>query len=141
MQGRILWYVIGPCYWIVAFILAASVPNLNAIVGLVSGLFSLNFTYSIPALMFLGYNIHKGAALPGEGFDPATNATTRHDEGMKRLWRGFRKQIFLNTFMTLYFLGGLACSGMGTWAAIEGAITVFGPGGTDATAWGCAAPV
>jgi hypothetical protein len=40
-----------------------------------------------------------------------------------------------------YFLGGLACSGMGCWAAIEGLIQVFGPGGTVATSFGCASPV
>ena len=140
-KGQLLWYILGPCYWITAFILAASVPNLNTIVNLVGGLFSLNFTYSIPGIMFVGYNVQKLAALPGEGFDPATGVTVRHDTGMKRWVRGFMKQWHLNSFMTLYFLAGLACSGMGTWAAIEGAIQVFGPGGTVATSWGCAQPV
>lgn len=140
-KGRVLWFIVGPIYWIVAFVLAASVPNLNTIVNLVGGLFSLNFTYSIPAIMYVGYSVQKGAALEGEGFDPRTGATTRHDTGAKRWIRGFRKAIFKNTFMTLYALCGLACSGMGTWAAIEGAIAVFGPGGTVATAWGCAQPV
>ena len=37
-------------------------------------------------------------------------------------------------------MGGLASSGMGTWAAIEGLIAVFGPGGTIQTSWGCAGP-
>ncbi|KAK4541720.1 hypothetical protein LTR36_007429 [Oleoguttula mirabilis] len=140
-KGQLVWCGLGPCYWIIAFVLAASVPNLNAIVGLVGGLFSLNFTYSIPAIMFLGYNVTRNASLPGEGFDPKTEVTTRHDAGYKRWVRGFKKQWWLNTIMALYFMAGLACSGMGSWAAIEGAIAVFGPGGTVATSWGCAAPV
>ena len=91
--------------------------------------------------MFVGYLVQRGASLPGEGFDPVTGQTTRHDSGMKRWVRGYKKHFFINTFTTLYFLAGLACSGMGTWAAIEGLIQVFGPGGTVATSFGCAVPV
>lgn len=113
----------------------------DGIVNLVGGLFGLNFTYSLPGIMFVGYLVQRGASLPGEGFDPVTGQTTRHDSGMKRWVRGYKKHFFINTFTTLYFLAGLACSGMGTWAAIEGLIQVFGPGGTVATSFGCAVPV
>ncbi|KAI7285577.1 amino acid transporter-like protein [Hortaea werneckii] len=140
-KGQWGWYALGPVYWILAFVVAAAVPNLNGIVKLVGGLFGLNFTYSLPGIMFVGYLVQRGASLPGEGFDPVTGQTTRHDSGMKRWVRGYKKHFFINTFTTLYFLAGLACSGMGTWAAIEGLIQVFGPGGTVATSFGCAVPV
>ncbi|OTA22661.1 hypothetical protein BTJ68_12773 [Hortaea werneckii EXF-2000] len=140
-KGQWCWYALGPVYWILAFVVAAAVPNLNGIVNLVGGLFGLNFTYSLPGIMFVGYLVQRGASLPGEGFDPVTGHTTRHDSGMKRWVRGYKKHFFINTFTTLYFLAGLACSGMGTWAAIEGLIQVFGPGGTVATSFGCAVPV
>ncbi|KAI7192521.1 amino acid transporter-like protein [Hortaea werneckii] len=140
-KGQWCWYALGPVYWILAFVVAAAVPNLNGIVNLVGGLFGLNFTYSLPGIMFVGYLVQRGASLPGEGFDPVTGHTTRHDSGMKRWVRGYKKHFFINTFTTLYFLAGLACSGTGTWAAIEGLIQVFGPGGTVATPFGCAVPV
>ncbi|KAI6841908.1 amino acid transporter-like protein [Hortaea werneckii] len=140
-KGQWCWYALGPIYWILAFVVAAAVPNLNGIVNLVGGLFGLNFTYSLPGIMFVGYLVQRGASLPGEGFDPVTGQTTRHDSGAKRWVRGYKKHLFINTFTTLYFLAGLACSGMGTWAAIEGLIQVFGPGGTVATSFGCAVPV
>ncbi|KAI7164959.1 amino acid transporter-like protein, partial [Hortaea werneckii] len=140
-KGQWCWYALGPVYWILAFVVAAAVPNLNGIVNLVGGLFGLNFTYSLPGIMFVGYLVQRGASLPGEGFDPVTGQTTRHDSGMKLWVRGYKKHFFINTFTTLYFLAGLACSGMGTWAAIEGLIQVFGPGGTVATSFGCAVPV
>ncbi|KAI7157959.1 hypothetical protein KC349_g5248 [Hortaea werneckii] len=140
-KGQWCWYALGPVYWILAFVVAAAVPNLNGIVNLVGGLFGLNFTYSLPGIMFVGYLVQRGASLPGEGFDPVTGQTTRHDSGMKRWVRGYKKYFLINTFTTLYFLAGLACSGMGTWAAIEGLIQVFGPGGTVATSFGCAVPV
>ncbi|KAJ5117020.1 hypothetical protein N7456_001368 [Penicillium angulare] len=140
-KGRWLWYFLGPIYWIFAFIIAAAVPNLNGIVGLVGALLILNFTYTFPALLSVGFRCQVDSALPGEGFDPATGITTRHDSGWKRWSRGFKKYWWVNVLSVFYFLGGLACSGMGSWAAIEGLIEVFGPGGTVATSFGCAVPV
>lgn len=140
-KGRWMWYLLGPLYWILAFIVAAAVPNLNGISGLVGALLILNFTYTFPALLYVGYRCQMDAALPGEGFDPATGVTVRHDTGVKRWVRGFKKYWYVNTFNFIYFLGGLVCSGMGSWAAIEGLIAVFGPGGTIATSFGCASPV
>lgn len=140
-KGRILWYIPGPCYWILAFVIAAAVPNLNGISSLVGALLILNFTYTFPALLYIGYKCQEGAILPGEGYDPTTGRTIRHDSGIKKWIRGFRAYWALNTLNTIYFMGGLACSGMGTWAAIEGLISIFGPGGTVATSFGCASPV
>lgn len=140
-KGKMMWFCLGPIYWIIAFVVAASVPNLNSIVSLVGGLLSLNFTYSFPALCYMGYRSHLAAALPGEGFDPVTGQTTRHDFGLKRFWRGFSKDWWVTVPVLLFALGGLASSGLGTWASIEGAIQIFGPNGTVATSWGCTSPV
>jgi hypothetical protein len=140
-KGRIMWFALGPLYWVFAFLVAAAVPNLGGLVSFVGGLFSLNFTYSFPAMLYFGYKIQEAAALPGEGFDPVTGITTRHDGGMKRWTRGFMKRPLLIGGTGLYILAALACSGMGTWAAVEGLISIFGPGGTVATSLGCASPV
>lgn len=140
-KGRWMWYALGPIYWALAFVVAAAVPNLNGISGIVSSLLILNFTYTFPAMVFIGFMCQVGAELPGEGFDPHTGVTTRHDTGMKRWVRGFTKHWFQNSFYVIYMLGGLACCGMGSWAAIEGLIQIFAPGGTVATSFGCATPV
>ena len=140
-RGRWYWYMLGPIYWALAFIVGTAVPNINGISGIVSSLLILNFTYTFPAILFVGFMCQIGAELPGEGFDPHTGVTTRHDTGTKRWIRGFMKNWHLNTFYSIYFLCGLACCGMGSWAAVEGLIEVFGPGGTVATSFGCAAPV
>lgn len=139
-RGYWYWLGLGPLYWIIAWVFSMSVPNFNGITGVVGGLFSLNFTYSFPAIMFTAYTIQKGAALPGEGFDPHTGVTTRLDSGVKRYMRGVQKTWYISVPATLFAIGGLASSGMGTWAAIEGLIAVFGPGGTIQTSWGCAGP-
>ncbi|KAJ5820512.1 hypothetical protein N7474_006103 [Penicillium riverlandense] len=140
-KGRLMWYALGPVYWIIAFIVAASVPNLNGISGLVGALLILNFTYTFPALLYVGYNCQMGARLPGEGFNAATRVTVRHDGGYKRWVRGYMKKWHINIASTLYFLGGLALSGMGSWAAIE-ALIAWGEGTSSiATSWGCEVPV
>jgi len=139
-RGKYLWWGLGPIYWIIAFVVAMSVPQFSAFTNFIGGLFSLNFTYSFSGIMFTGYNIHEGARLPGEGYDPVTGVTTRHDSGVKRWIRGFKARWYLALPATLYALAGLATSGMGTWAAIEALIAAFGPGGSVVTSWTCTNP-
>jgi hypothetical protein len=136
-----MWYAMGPIYWALAFVIAAAIPNLNGIVSFIDGLLSPNFTYSFPRLVFLGLTIHKGARLPEENFDPVTGVTSYVDSGFRRVIRGFIKQWYFSIPTLLYTLAAFACSGMGTWAAVEGLISIFGPGGTVATSFGCPSPV
>jgi hypothetical protein len=132
-KGKIAWYCLGPVYWILAFIVAAAVPNIGGIVSFVGALFMINFTYSFPGMLYLGHTIQKAAVLPGEGFNPYTRETIRMDQGTSRWIRGFKKSWTISLPTTIYVIAGLACCGMGIWAAIEGLISVFGPGGTVAT--------
>lgn len=73
----------------------------------------INFTYSFPGMMYLGWTIQKAAALPGEGFNPSTRVTVRHDQGIKRWIRGYKKTWMISTPTFIYVLAGLACCGMG----------------------------
>ncbi len=139
-RGKYLWWGLGPLYWILAFVVAMSVPQFSAFTNFIGGLFSLNFTYSFSGVMYAAYQIHEGGRLPGEGFDPITGVTIRHDEGMKRWVRGFKKTWYITLPAILYTLAGLATSGMGTWAAIEALIAAFGPGGSVLTSWTCVNP-
>ncbi|KAM0693700.1 hypothetical protein Q7P36_006956 [Cladosporium allicinum] len=141
LEGKIAWYCLGPVYWILAFLVAAAVPNIGGIVSFVGALFMINFTYSFPGMLYLGHTIQKAAVLPGEGFNPYTRETIRMDQGTSRWIRGFKKSWTISLPTTIYVIAGLACCGMGIWAAIEGLISVFGPGGTVATSFGCPAPV
>lgn len=113
-KGRIAWYIMGPLYWILAFIVAAAVPNLGGLVSFIGGLFALNFTYSFPVILYLGYRVTDGAKLEGEGFDQYTGVTTQHDKGVKRLMRGFMKTWYINIPLVIFILASLACSGMAT---------------------------
>ncbi|KIX95517.1 uncharacterized protein Z520_08637 [Fonsecaea multimorphosa CBS 102226] len=136
-KGYILWLALGPVYWILAMVVAVSVPSFAGLTNLISGLLIVNFTYSIPAIMYVAYIIQKYSELPGEGFDPHTGVTTRYDVGWKRHIRGLRRSWYISIPITLFACGGLACSALGSWSAVESLIEIFGPGGTIQTSWGC----
>ncbi|KAJ6109203.1 hypothetical protein N7486_001437 [Penicillium sp. IBT 16267x] len=139
-KGKYLWWGLGPLYWILAFVIAMSIPQFGAFTNFVGGLFSLNFTYSFSGVMYLGYMIHEGARLPGEGFDPYTGETTRHDSGAKRWCRGFVKNWYMTIPVLIFTCAGFAASGMGTWAAVSALEAAFGPGGSLTTSWTCTNP-
>lgn len=90
--------------------------------------------------MKLGFDIKKGAMLPEEHFDVTTKRYIRHDNGMKRWWRGYKKTFLLSTFNIFYFLGSLVVCALGCYAAIEALISAFGSGGTTATHFSCTSP-
>lgn len=139
-KGKYLWWGLGPVYWIIAFVVSMSVPQFSAFTNFVGGLFSLNFSYSLSGVMFFGYLIHDGARLEGEGFDPTTGETTRHDSGVQRWIRGFKKTWYISLPVLIFTGCGLATSGMGTWAAVLALKAAFGPGGSVLTSWTCTNP-
>ncbi|KAJ5904442.1 hypothetical protein N7504_006825 [Penicillium tannophilum] len=139
-KGKWLWWGLGPVYWIIAFIVAMSVPEFSAFTNFVGGLFSLNFTYSFSGVMYLGYAIQEGSRLPGEGFDPYTGQTIRHDTGISRWTRGYMKNWYITIPVTIFTGAGFAASGMGTWAAVLALESAYGPGGSLTTSWTCTNP-
>lgn len=139
-KGKIIWIFTVPIYWALGFIVAGAVPQLGDISSLVGAFCIGNFTYTFPALLKIGFEIKKGAMLPSEGFDQATGKYVRHDGGMKRWIRGYKKSFFLTSFNIFYFLGALVVCGMGSFSAIKALITAFN-GGTVATAFSCISPL
>ncbi len=86
----------------------------------------------------VAYNCQKDAALPGEVFDPRTGQVLRMDSGMRRWWRGFKKQFLMNTWDSIYFLAALATAILGLWASISGMVAEYA--NTSITSFGCANP-
>lgn len=98
----------------------------------------LQFSYTFPPILLVGFNCQKDAMLPEEEFNPLTGETKRVDEGWKRWMRGYKKKMLWNTFDVIYFLGALSCAGLGIYAAIEYMHTVFTT--TPITAFTCLNP-
>jgi len=87
-RGKWLWIAVVPIYWISAFIIGVSVPNITSWIVFVGAAAILQFTYTFPPFMMVGFKTQRDAILPEETFDPATGTVHRMDSGMKRWIRG-----------------------------------------------------
>lgn len=125
-RGKIFYAAIVPVWWIIAFIIAAAIPDYFGFVSVISASMLLNLTYTLPPFFALGYDIQRHAlrAEQGEGFDPTTGVVTRNDTTVRRWVRGFFSggilQVATNIWHVIYFLASLSMCGLGMYASIEG---------------------
>jgi hypothetical protein len=127
-----------PIYWALAWVIAAAIPQISNLISFVGAACILQFSYTFPPILLVGYNCQKDAILPEEGFDPRTGVSNRVDHGWRRWMRGYRKKFALNTFDVLYSVCALATAGLGVWAAGKGMHEAFA--GAKLTPFTCANP-
>ncbi|KAJ5309609.1 uncharacterized protein N7443_002070 [Penicillium atrosanguineum] len=141
--GKWLWALLIPIYWGIAFVLGAGIPNFSGLTSVVASFCILHFTYTFPPMLATLFWIHRAAMDDGEGFNPMTGATVRHDHGIKRLARGFAslgpKRIMLSVFNIFYFFGALALAGLGAYSAIVTLKSAYAESVT--TSFVCTSPV
>ncbi|KAI4760330.1 amino acid transporter-like protein [Aureobasidium sp. EXF-3400] len=137
--GKMIWIILVPIYWALAFVVAAAVPLLGDFSSLVGAICIGNFTYTFPALLRIGFMVKQAAMLPEESFDEATGKYHRVDGGIKRWMRGYRKTFVITSLNIIYFLGALAVCGLGCYAAIEALIVALS-GGSVTTSFSCKSP-
>lgn len=123
--GKILFAIIVPCYWTAAFAICAAIPQLSNFQALVGAACILQFTYTFPPILSVALNCKKDGRLPEDTFDPTTGKVTRADRGLKRYWRGFRKQWLRNSWDVIYALGAATTAVLGIYSAIVGIIQVY----------------
>lgn len=125
-KGKWAWVAIVPIFWSLAFILSAAIPDFFGLTSLTAALFFVQFTYTFPALLGLGYIVQREAAKGETSFDPFTGEVHRRDRGVKRLVRGFfGRYWWANILLVLYALGSLVVSGMGSYSSIKSLISAF----------------
>ena len=118
--------MIVPVWWAIAYCIAAAIPDYFGYVSVVSAICVIQFCYTFPPILALGYFIKRNAMQQGDGFDPKTGVTTRRDDGLKRWARGFASGTwYMNVLHILHAGGALATAGLGAYAAIESMITAF----------------
>ena len=127
-----------PIYWALAFIIAAAIPQISNLTSFVGAACILQFSYTFPPMLIVGYNVQKDAMLPEEQFDPRTGQANRVDSGMTRWIRGYKKKLAINTFDVLYSIGALATAGLGIYASVTGMHDTFSQ--TSITPFTCANP-
>lgn len=123
-KGKFFYAAIVPIWWIIAFIIAAAIPDYFGFVSVISASTLLNLTYTIPPFIAIGYACQKNAMRAGEGFDPQTGDVIRSEGTFARWKRGFFSggpiRVAQNIWHVLYFLCALAMCGLGMWAAVQG---------------------
>lgn len=117
-KGKWIFVFFVPVYWALAFIIAAAVPQISYLSAFVGAAMILQFSYTFPPFLALGFNCIKDSMGPGEGFDPSTGIVVRKDDGWKRWLRGFKKQLWINLFNVIYFLGSAVTAVLGIYASI-----------------------
>ncbi|TKA78921.1 hypothetical protein B0A55_03921 [Friedmanniomyces simplex] len=137
-KGKIHWIGIIPIYWALAFIVAAAIPQIANLTAFVGAACILQFTYTFPPMLKVGYNCQNDSMLEEEEFDPVTGQIQRRDQRWTRWIRGFKKQFAWNTFDCIYALCALATAGLGLYASITGMAQSFAK--TSLTPFTCAAP-
>ncbi|KAL8850216.1 MAG: hypothetical protein Q9221_004815 [Calogaya cf. arnoldii] len=109
-SGKLLWVAFVPVYWGLAFVVAAAIPSISNLSGLIAAVCILQFSYTFPPLLMLFHCAQRDAIQEGvEGFDPSTGQTIRQDSGMSRWMRGLRKHSALNAFNFRLQLGKYLC--------------------------------
>ncbi|KAF7309787.1 Aa-trans domain-containing protein [Mycena indigotica] len=142
-KGHYIWAVLVVLYWALAFIVASAIPQVAVINGLIAAIAIMQFTYTFPPMLRLGYDVISDAMAADYPFNPATGMPNRVDtwQDWSRWKRGlFSGRWYFKLFNFLLMLAALAMAGLGLWAAGETAKTVFSSAGA-ATSFGCKAPV
>lgn len=141
-KAKFLWVPFVIAYWAIAFVVASGVPQINNISSLVSAVCIMQFSYSFPPLLHLGYMVQQDAMAADGPFDPVTNTANRIDtwRDWSRWKRGLMRQWYFKLFNLLLFLGGLATSGIGIYSSVTAIVAGFQQRGA-ATSFGCTAPI
>ncbi|KAK5116851.1 hypothetical protein LTR85_009111 [Meristemomyces frigidus] len=116
--GKWIWVAVIPIYWGLAFVVAAAIPQVSNLSAFVGAACILQFSYTFPPILMVGFNCQKDSIRPEEGFDPSTGAVVRHDSGWKRWARGYMQKWHINTLDVIYFLGALSVAGLGIYSSV-----------------------
>ncbi|KAI1490515.1 transmembrane amino acid transporter protein-domain-containing protein [Biscogniauxia mediterranea] len=137
--GKIWWAVLAPLYWVLAFVLAAAIPQFAFISSLVGALFIGALTYILPALAAVAFWIQRDAIETRAVQPPGQASRAQTRSGWRKYYHAFMKRPFFNSFNVVYFLGGLVICALGCYAAITQLIIGFRSNIT--TSFTCKSPV
>ncbi|KAJ5800258.1 uncharacterized protein N7518_002326 [Penicillium psychrosexuale] len=135
--GKWVWIGLVPAYWALAWVVAAAIPQITNLTSFVGAACILQFSYTFPPMLLVGFNVQNDAILPEE-INSTTGQVQRIDNGIKRWIRGYKKKFVWNTFDVIYSLLALSAAGLGIWASVTSMHTSFEEG--KLTHFTCANP-
>lgn len=137
-KGKYLWIAIVPIYWLLAFVIAAAVPQISYLSAFVGAAMILQFSYTFPPILMVGFNVLKDSMTEADHFNPSNGTLVRSDRGMPRLIRGFKVKFWLNSWNVVFFLGSCVTAVLGIYASIIGMIDSFN--GASVKSFSCTSP-
>lgn len=147
-RGRICWTVVVLVFWWVGFVIAAGIPQVQTLSGMVGAVANMQFTYSFPTGFTFLYLVQLDATTEDEPYRPR-NAVTRKDSWAS--WSRWRRGLFgaegsrnlkLQLFKWLNFwmsIAALATAGLGIYGSGLSIAATFKA--SAASSFTCAAPV
>jgi len=137
--GKWIWVFFVPIYWLLAFVISSSVPQITTWIVIVGAGCILQFTYTFPPFLMLGLKVQRDAMLPEETFDPATGEVQRVDSGVKRWIRGFKKELWWNLFDFVFYVGSCVTCVLGLYAGFKTMVDAY-ESSSNLSAWRCESP-
>ncbi|KAF8071821.1 hypothetical protein FPV67DRAFT_1667278 [Lyophyllum atratum] len=142
-KGRVIWSTMVIAYWALAFIIGSAIPQVQTITGLIAAIAIMQFSYTFPLFLRVGYDVITDAMTADEAFAPGKGASGRVDNWSQ--WSRWKRGLFSGRW---YFkllnlvlgLGALAMACLGMWGAGESIKAVFA-NSAAATSFGCSPPV
>lgn len=146
--GSKIWIPFTLCYWGFAYVFSSAIPQISNISALVASVCILQFTYTFPPLLMLGYEFQRDALL-AEGSDNPNllvpgriKLDTWRDSS--RWYRGFIAGgvwgACVKVGNLLLVLGALTTAGFGVYSSVVQIVAGF-THVHSATSFGCSPPV
>ena len=118
--------------------IATAIPQVSNLGGLIASACVLQFSFTFPPIMMVGYNVQKDCMLPGDRWDSVTTQVVRQDGGWARLWRGYRKRLLQNVANTVLFFAAVTLAVLGMYSAIRQITASYAVGAS--TSFSCRNP-
>ena len=138
-RGKWIWVVMVPTYWLTAWVIATSVPQINSWIVIVGAGCILQFSYTFPPFMMLGLKVQRDAITAADTYDPVTRIAVHADKGFGRWWRGYKKELWWNIFDTIFYLGAFTTAILGLYAGFTSLVDAY-TSSPNLTAWQCQGP-
>jgi len=142
-KGRVIWTGLVFAYWSLAFVVASAIPQIQSITGLIAAVAIMQFSYTFPPLLRLGYDVITDAMAADAPYVPGQGTRGRVDTWKQ--WSRWKRGLFggrwyFKLFNLIVFLGSAVLACLGMWGAGEVIKATFQISGA-ATSFGCTSPV
>ncbi|KAK2467304.1 hypothetical protein APHAL10511_000539 [Amanita phalloides] len=129
--------------FITAFVIGSAIPQIQTVIGLLSAIAIMQFSYTFPPLLWFGYQVMTDAMSADKAYVPCNDTNRQKDTWSD--WSRWRRGLFggrwyLKGFNLALGLAGIATACLGMWGAGEAMKATFAITGAT-TSFGCTAPV